>query len=160
MNSDMHNLTMLCDLLTVYAPRIGAKLSVSEAAPFTFFAPTNEGFAKMEEGLATLTDEEALTTLLFHVHTGTDDVLMWEDLVCTDLLLMASGDLSRTLCRSTTGVIEKAQKGGGNRRYGDAAFIVDRNNMVCNGVVHVVDEVMLPNFISWDELYNKGMPDE
>jgi len=143
------------DINDVVDLELDGNKTTTESTQMTLFAPTNDAFQTYADGLATLTADQRVRTLLFHFHEG-ESKMMWEDLICSDLLKMASTDLSRTFCRSTTGSIAKGQKGGGNRIYGDAAFVIDRNNMVCNGVVHIVDEVMLPNFITANEMFGEA----
>ena len=57
---------------------------------------------------------------------------------------MLSGGLSRTMCLKD----EYYQKGGGNRKN-DLLPKIDfkQGTKACDGVVHVVDEVMLPNYV-------------
>lgn len=107
---------------------------------FTIFAPTNDAFDALPDGAldGLLADTDALTNvLLFHVVPET--TVYSTDLVCTGLVEMGNGKDSRTVC------VDDAfyQKGAGNSR--DAMpKIVQADLKVCNGVIHVVDQVMLP----------------
>ena len=103
--------------------------------------PTNEAFAALPEGVldAVLADVDLLTSiLLFHAVPGS---VFAADLECGALVTMASGVNSRTVC--TAGSI--FQKGGGNpREPASMPEIIATDIEACNGVVHVVDNVMLP----------------
>lgn len=105
---------------------------------WTIFAPTNEAFEKLGDALdAVLADVELLKyVLLFH---AVDKVLFAEDLECTHTLGMLNGDKSRTVCMGA----HIYQKGGSNPRS-DMPKIINADIGSCNGVVHVIDEVMLP----------------
>ena len=87
---------------------------------------------------ALLKDIPALkNVLLFHVVSG--KAVFSKNLKCSGLLKMASGKNSRTVCQS--GKIY--QKGGGNPRS-KMPQIISPDIKACNGVVHIVSQVMLP----------------
>merc|ERR1712087_656284 len=114
MDSNIHNLTMFCSLLTKSVPSLQLVLgqdSTSRLNNFTVFAAINEGFADVAEGLASLSNEDALKTILFHFQLNQQTT--WENLACSKVMMMGSGDYSRTFCRSSSGMVAKAQKGGG-----------------------------------------------
>jgi uncharacterized surface protein with fasciclin (FAS1) repeats len=102
------------------------------------FAPTNEAFANLGDTLdAVLADKDLLTdVLLFHAVAG--EVLS-TDLRCKKRVKMANGKDSRTVCRGAS----VFQKGAGNPRS-DMPEIIEVNLPACNGILHIVDEVMLP----------------
>ena len=106
---------------------------------YTVFAPTDEAFGNLPEGTveALLEDIPALSDLLrFHAVSGK---VYSTDLECTSLVHMLNGNDTRTVCRNQN----TFQTGAGNSDYQMPQFIdVDRET--CNGVVHVLDEVMLP----------------
>ena len=79
--------------------------------------------------------------LLLHFRCG--DYLYKYDLKhrCSYLLHMANGDDTRTICRD--GTQRLFQKGNGNTDD-DRPRIVDFDKEACNGVIHTVDEVILP----------------
>ncbi|KAL7563122.1 hypothetical protein ACA910_012305 [Epithemia clementina (nom. ined.)] len=106
---------------------------------YTLFAPTNGAFAKLPAAKAPRDLDGALNILLFHAVAGS--VYYASDLNCTQLLTMANGKNSRTVCRKQEGRV--FQKGGGNNRQ-KMPEIIEANLNACNGVVHVVDQVMLP----------------
>lgn len=102
------------------------------------FAPNNDAFEKLGATLAdVLADKELLTNiLLFHAVEG--EVLS-TDLKCKGTVEMVNGADSRTVCQGDS----IFQKGGGNPR--DAMpEIIAVDIEACNGIVHVVDEVLLP----------------
>ena len=67
--------------------------------------------------------------------------MMTWTLECTKELEMLSGATSRTKCMENekTGLLEKYQKGGGNRNNGNLPQIIDADINTCNSVVHVLD---------------------
>ena len=107
---------------------------------FTVFAPNDDAFGNLPDGTveALLDDIHALTNiLLFHVVAG--HVLEADDLHCTDKIEMANGDDSRTVCKGH----DIFQKGAGNSRS-KMPEIIATDIEACNGIIHVVSEVMLP----------------
>lgn len=98
--------------------------------PFTVFAPTDEAFAKLPEGTveALLKDKAKLTAILtYHVVPG---ALRAGDVVKSDsLATVQGGDLS---VDTADGV-----KVGG-------AGVVQTDIETSNGVIHVIDTVLLP----------------
>ena len=108
----------------------------------TIFAPTNEAFDNASTLLdgADLSTEQMESIVLFHALEGK---FMSSDLVCSELYTMFSGDTSRFVC-ANDGVY---QRGGGNTKFG-APKIIEADIIVCNdSVIHVVDEVLLPNWV-------------
>lgn len=99
--------------------------------PFTVFAPTNEAFAKLPKGALDnlLKDKEALKqVLLYHVVSGK---VTSADVVKVDKANTLSGkDVKVTV--SDSGVMINSSK----------VTVVDI--MATNGVIHVIDTVLLP----------------
>ena len=98
--------------------------------PFTVFAPNDEAFAKLPEGTveALLQDKEKLTQILtYHVVPGK---LMAADVVSADSLETAQGG---SLSIDTS---DGARIGNAN--------IVATDIATSNGVIHVIDTVLLP----------------
>jgi uncharacterized surface protein with fasciclin (FAS1) repeats len=98
--------------------------------PFTLFAPTDEAFAKLPEGTieALLQDKEALTKVLtYHVVPG--------KVMANDVVKLAS---ARTVqgqsinIDSSSGVMV------------DNANVIRTDIETSNGVIHVIDAVILP----------------
>jgi uncharacterized surface protein with fasciclin (FAS1) repeats len=102
--------------------------------PFTVFAPTDEAFGKLPEGvldeLLQPENKEKLTKILtYHVVSGR---VMAADVVELESAEALSGDkLSIKVAKSGVQVAN--------------AQVVKTDILASNGVIHVVDTVMLPN---------------
>lgn len=97
--------------------------------PFTVFAPTDEAFAKLPAGtvenlLKPENKEKLVAILTYHVVPGK---------------VMAGDLLSTTSAKTVNG--QKAMIG---LRVGDAN-VIKADIKASNGVIHVIDSVMLPN---------------
>ena len=101
------------------------------AGPFTVFAPTDEAFAKLPPGTldALLKDPAKLKSiLLYHVVSGK---------------VMAADVLKLKSAKSVQGAsIAISVKGG--KVMADKANVVKADIMATNGVIHVIDAVILP----------------
>ncbi len=98
---------------------------------WTIFAPTNEAFDN-----APRLEDDIDYILLGHVVSGV--AIPAEDLACSELTEMANGKDTRTVCKDE-GVF---QKGRGNSDE-ERPKIIDSDIQACNGIVHVVDQVIL-----------------
>ena len=100
--------------------------------PYTVFAPTDEAFARIPEAdlQALLADKEALTrVLLYHVVPGR---VLAADVVELNSAETAAGlDVSITTADGTVKV--------------DDATVVATDIQASNGVIHVIDRVILPS---------------
>lgn len=100
--------------------------------PFTVFAPTDEAFAKIpaDKLNALLADKDALTRVLtYHVVSG--------KVMAADVVNMASA-------KSVEGsMITIANDGSGVMV--DNAKVVQTDIETSNGVIHVIDSVIMPN---------------
>jgi transforming growth factor-beta-induced protein len=99
--------------------------------PFTVFAPTDEAFAKLPAGTveALLKDPKALGDILkYHVASG--------KLMAADVLKHSGIE---TLQGQTAPI-----KLEGDKAYIDGAQIVTADIQTSNGVIHVIDKVILP----------------
>ena len=100
--------------------------------PFTVFAPTDEAFAKLPEGTieALLNDKEKLTAILtYHVVPGK---VMAKDVVGLSSATTANGqDISIKVYDGKVMI--------------DNATVVATDIEASNGVIHVIDSVILPN---------------
>jgi transforming growth factor-beta-induced protein len=104
--------------------------TLKSEGPFTVFAPTDEAFARVPEKTlsALLADPESLkAVLLYHVVPGK---VMASDVV---KLTSAKTALGQTLSISTSGGV----------RVG-SANVVQTDIETSNGVIHVIDTVLLP----------------
>ncbi|MEN1679993.1 MAG: fasciclin domain-containing protein [Planctomycetota bacterium] len=102
--------------------------------PFTVFAPTNDAFAKLPEGtveeLLKPENKQKLTNiLLYHVVPG--------KVMAADVVKVTSAD---TLLEGES-VTVKVDEG---KVFIDKAQVVKTDVEVANGVIHVIDSVILP----------------
>ena len=98
--------------------------------PFTVFAPTDDAFAALPEGTveALLEDTETLTAILtYHVVPGA----------------VMSGDLSDGMTATTVNG-QDVTIGVGDSVTVDGATVVTPDIEASNGVIHVIDAVILP----------------
>lgn len=99
--------------------------------PFTVFAPTDDAFAKLPEGTveALLADKEKLTAILtYHVVPGK----------------VMSGDLSDGMTAATVQGEQVEIKTMGGVSI-DGASVLNADIEASNGVIHVIDSVILPD---------------
>lgn len=99
--------------------------------PFTVFAPTDEAFAKLPPGTleALLADKAKLAAVLtYHVVPGK---------------VMASDVVKLTEAKTVQGQNVKINTAGGVMV--DDANVVKTDILASNGVIHVIDKVILPN---------------
>ena len=101
--------------------------------PFTVFAPTDAAFAKLPKGTveALLADKEQLAAILtYHVVPG--------KVTAADVMKMGKGNPAtvngQTLAISVSG----------GKVYVNNATVVSADVMATNGVIHVIDTVVLP----------------
>mmetsp|Transcript_6771 Transcript_6771/g.14420 ORF Transcript_6771/g.14420 Transcript_6771/m.14420 type:complete len:539 (-) Transcript_6771:578-2194(-) len=109
--------------------------------PITVFAPTNAAFIRMSGNgiLSFLTEgnREALKDiLLFHMF---NQEVHFGHLVCTDIIEMLNGDKTTTRCKNGF----KFQVGVGSATNAEPKIVV-ADQEASNGVLHVVDEVIMP----------------
>jgi transforming growth factor-beta-induced protein len=123
----------LCDLVVEY----GLADALSDGN-WTVFAPINAAFEVIEDTVATLSNETITDVLLFHAVA--DDVLFSDELECSALLTMANGKDSRTKCDDDGSIFQS----GGDNLEGLEPEVIDVDIVACNGVVHIVNNVMLP----------------
>jgi len=132
-------LEALCEAVT--AAGLGEVLS---SGTFTVFAPTTDAFTTLPT--ERMADIDNLTNLLlYHVVPGRK--LMSSDLPCVageNTIEMANGKDTRTRCVAN---VPELQKGGGNS-IDDAPAFVTVDVEACNGVVHVIDGVLLDRTFS------------
>ena len=106
---------------------------LSSKGPFTVFAPTNEAFAKLPEGtveslLKPENKEKLIAVLKYHVVPGK---VMAKDVVKVDSAKTAQGS-------SVTVTVE------GKTVKVDNATAVKTDIEASNGVIHVIDTVIIP----------------
>ena len=106
---------------------------LSSEGPFTVFAPTDAAFAKLPEGTleALLADRAALTEVLtYHVIAGK---VMAEDVIAAQ----------RVRPETVQGSMLNIRVADGSVRVDDA-LVVRPDVEASNGVIHVIDTVVLP----------------
>lgn len=104
--------------------------TLSGQGPFTVFAPTDEAFAQIPQDTlqAVLANKEQLTAILtYHVVPGK---LMAADVVRSNQLQTVQG---QSLTVSTDGGVKV-----------DDANVVQADIEADNGVIHVIDKVIMP----------------
>jgi len=112
----------------------------TDADTWTVFAPTDDAFDDSGIVVDDLSDYTAIRLFLFH--EVKDKVLTSADLICKageNLIEMGSGQSTRTNCNKYDH--PEGQKGGGNV---DPADFVGVDMKGCNGVLHIIDKVLLP----------------
>ena len=103
------------------------------AGPFTVFAPTDAAFAKLPKGTveALLADKDKLAAILtYHVVPG--------KVTAADVMKMRSGS-PRTVNGATVDIAAREGK-----VFVGTAQVVSADVMASNGVIHVIDTVLLP----------------
>jgi len=130
--------TVLCDAINANS----VLLDKFTSSDWTLFAPLNSAFEAINDELDNLSEEDIARIILFH---GTRGIVTANDLECGKVVEMFSAGSSRTSCQTKDVLI---QKGSGNGKSGIFPEIVQANIVACNGIIHVIDQVMLPNFIN------------
>jgi len=103
------------------------------AGPFTVFAPTDEAFAKLPAGTveSLLNDIPKLTAILtYHVIAG--------QVMAADVLTM-DGQAAATVNGATLAISTKD-----GVKLNDASNVVTTDIACTNGVIHVIDSVLIP----------------
>jgi transforming growth factor-beta-induced protein len=100
---------------------------------FTVFAPTDEAFAAIADVTATLTPAQISQVLLYHVVPGR--------VFSTDL----SDGLEPTTLKDETIVFNVGESGVSiNDKAGNTVNVVATDVLGTNGVIHVIDKVLIP----------------
>ena len=119
--------------------------TLESKGPFTVFAPTNAAFKKLPDGtvdtLLKPENKKMLTEVLtYHVVAGR--------LSAKDLMEKVKAGNGKAMLKTVEGADLTLQEKYGKfwiiDAKGDAATITIRNVMQSNGVIHVVDTVLLP----------------
>eukprot|EP00536_Pseudo-nitzschia_multiseries_P017312 jgi/Psemu1/248068/estExt_Genewise1.C_14820002 len=140
-------LSTLCEVLQL--ARVDT--TFNEDGTYTLFAPSNEAFERLASDKIKALEEQPfgeLTRVLLY-HTA-DQIYYDDELECNlelDMLVGTEGffdpDFSTTVCNNRG----KFQVGNGNV-FGSWPKITRLDIAACNGVVHVVDNVLLPSPIA------------
>ena len=114
----------------------GLAETLSGEGPFTVFAPTDTAFAKLPAGTidALLADKEKLTSILtFHVLSG--------KVVAADII-KANGATPTTVNGLPLDVVVRDGK-----VFVNGAQVVTADVAASNGVIHIIDTVLLPTAV-------------
>ncbi|MCA1751789.1 MAG: fasciclin domain-containing protein [Cryomorphaceae bacterium] len=109
--------------------------TLSGDGPFTVMAPTNAAFEEISDVVAGLTIEELSNILRYHVVSGN---VQSEDLNAGPVPTLADGDATFTVNLNEDDTVSITDGSGGE----STIFLVDVQGT--NGVVHVIDRVLLP----------------
>lgn len=118
--------------LLAAATAAGLAETLATGGPFTVFAPTDEAFAQIPEAdlQALLADKEALTkVLLYHVVEG--EVGAAQVMGLTSATTLAGQDVSIKITSDGSVMV-------------DGAKVVATDVAASNGIIHVIDKVILP----------------
>lgn len=128
----------LCSLVTT-ADLVDALNSQNPFPQKTVFAPTNDAFEKLPPDILTAVTDDTdtlINVLLYHVAPS---ILLSNDLACGLEIEMANSAPTTTLCGSN-GMFYQADGG----ITSGLPKIVATDIETCYGVIHVIDEVLLP----------------
>jgi transforming growth factor-beta-induced protein len=106
---------------------------------WTVFVPPDDAFTVLADVIATLTNQQLADILLYHAVEG---VVTFNDLKCDKWVYMANGKPSFTFCRG----VDKIQLGPGNgpSKLNTEPKILAKDIAACNGLLHAVENVLLP----------------
>jgi len=119
--------------------------TLESPGPFTVFAPTNEAFAKLPagtvDGLLKPENKKTLTNVLtYHVVAGR--------MTAKDLMEAVKQGNGKAMLKTVEGAPLTIEQKDGKLwiidAKGDTATVTIRNVMQSNGVIHVIDTVLLP----------------
>lgn len=117
--------------LTTALEAAGLVETLKGNGPFTVFAPTDEAFAKLPAGTveSLLNDKEKLKSiLLYHVVSGN---------------VMAKDVVKLKTAKTVQGGVIKVNANNGKVMV-DNANVVKTDIVASNGVIHVIDSVLMP----------------
>lgn len=119
--------------LVAAAQAAGLVETLKGDGPFTVFAPTDEAFAKLPDG--TIEDllkpenrDKLIAVLTYHVVPGK----------------VMSSDVTGRSVSATTVQGQSVRVNGMNGVWVDGASVISSNIEADNGVIHVIDKVLLP----------------
>jgi uncharacterized surface protein with fasciclin (FAS1) repeats len=111
----------------------GVAGSLGEQGPFTLFAPNDEAFTRVNVDEISGDRENLARLLAYHIADGK---LTAADIARDEQLLTSSG-------KSLTVLLEEGRQVIDNAKY------VETDIECTNGVIHVIDNVFLPQFSGW-----------
>lgn len=130
----------VADLSTLVSLLVSHNLTdaLSAPGPFTVFAPTNAAFDAASAVIATLTEDQITDVLLYHVVGNTSALAA--DLTVDEKLLTLFAPHQLTVATISPNVTIQPDGTGAAD-----ATVTGANNVACNGVVHIVDAVLVPD---------------
>lgn len=137
--SDTDNLSTLVTAVQ----EAGLVETLSGEGPFTVFAPTNDAFGALPEGTldAVLADQEQLTSILTYHVVGSE-------VMAADLVGMIEGEGGEVAVSTVNGAELTASVDDGTvvltDAQGNTANVIATDVEASNGVVHVIDGVLMP----------------
>ena len=137
------DLTQLCLLLTsVKTNSMGEELlNILSNNATTVFAPNDNGMEAIVDGIDLLSIDVIVNLLSYHVML--DEQILEMDFECNEHLEMINGRKTATRCEKQYEKTKKTfQVGDGNT--GDLPQIIDTDIFTCVGVIHIVNQVILP----------------
>jgi uncharacterized surface protein with fasciclin (FAS1) repeats len=120
------------ETLLAAAQAAGLVETLRGAGPFTVFAPTDEAFAALPAGTVEglLKDRDALrAVLLYHV---------------VPARVTSAGVAGVSSAETVHGASLRIRVSDGRVQVGDDATVVQADVLASNGVIHVIDRVLLP----------------
>ena len=119
--------------------------TLQSAGPFTVFAPTNDAFAMLPAGtvdnLLMAANKPALTNVLtYHVVSG-----RWNSADLAKLIKEGNGKAEiKTVAGGKLWVMMEGKKIAIKDESGNVAYVTIKDVNQSNGVIHVIDHVLLP----------------
>ena len=119
--------------------------TLQSAGPFTVFAPTNKAFEMLPSGtvdnLLMAANKPALTTVLtYHVIAGT-----YSSAKLAKLIKAGNGTATlKTVAGKNLSVMMEGKKIAIKDENGSVAYVTIKDVNQSNGVIHVIDHVLLP----------------
>ena len=138
-----------CTTLARALEAAGLVEALKAAGPFTLFAPTDEAFAALPKGtlesLLLPENKEKLRDILMH-HVVPGRLISYE---------VGNIDVPQ-MARTISGDRESIGADGGGFRFGDAR-VIGADARCTNGLVHVIDRVVLPRELRSEERMKMAM---
>lgn len=117
--------------------RVDLVSTLEQDGPFTVFAPTNQAFTDLGVDLSTLTDAELTDILLYHVLGGV--------VKSTDLIEGSTyASTASTAGPNGTALSIGITKSGSSVTVNGGSAVTTADIDATNGVVHVIENVLLP----------------
>lgn len=123
---------------------------VKKLSRSTVFVPSNSAFEHLFDDLNYADDLDDFSKLalqdVVEIHFEPDDKFFKFELEdqCSQTLLMENGDRTRTICEYNK---SKLYQKGPRNVQGDIPRIISFDIEACNGVIHVVNRVILPRYV-------------